>query len=303
MTRSLKATLLLSLLVHILFWINLKVAHQLAAKTIALPQEIEILPLKRNETSNGTHPKGAKLKKMTQKSLGQKRFGPHLFELSPRAALQGGDSLRAFGNETSKGPTAGGYGDSESLQGVLLRSHPLENLANLIVNSLSYHQILVENNVEGKVSINIELTPQLELVRWDKPTGTNETLSAYVLVNLIALFGKESLNHEVQKSNKDNLQIRLNFSFKTQGNYPGISTKDFEIVDPSIFVKFVAYREPNFIRWLNENLPVVPIPGGVIINIVAVAKLIEDWDKVDPETRRQQLYQHFTEGLIHKATR
>jgi hypothetical protein len=221
------------------------------------------------------------------------------------SSLQIGDGQESL-SSSGGGRAVGGYGDGESLQGVLLRNRPLEVLADRILNHISYPQVLIDHKIEGKVSVELEVTPDLQLADWKKPIGANSTLNAFVLVQLLDLFralepqGKVSRGHAGIES-KDRIKIRLNFEFQTQFIYPGISHKSHEIVDPLLSFHFVSYREPNALRWMNEHVPLVPVPGGVIINVVAAIKMIEDRDKVSPELRREQLFQGFQEGVLEKA--
>lgn len=190
-----------------------------------------------------------------------------------------------------------GYNNGESLQGVLLRSQPLEKLAQIIQSSISYHETLVENDIQGKVSVEIEVTPQLNLIHWNQPKGTNDTLSAFVIINLLKALDPQGENKLRNYDPKEVIKIDLNFDFQTQILQSGFSKKSHEIIDPKIYFNYTSFREPKLVRWISENLPIIPVPGGFLINVGAVVQIIKNWDKVSPEMRRQQLFNSFQSNL------
>lgn len=210
------------------------------------------------------------------------------------------DGLPVTSGDGGHRNSAPNYGDSDSLQGLILRSQPIEALAQLIMNSMTYPDVLIDNNITGKVSLRLELTPNLELITWEKPNGTNETLTAFVVVSVLKTLEDFKNKSSHRKLGQGTIKVVVDFEFSTRTNTPSTLYKSHQINDPNIYVHFDAYRLPKLVRWMLENLPIVPVPGGLVINVGAVISLIKDWDKLSPEMRRQESLRLFSEKMNHQ---
>lgn len=191
------------------------------------------------------------------------------------------------------------YGNKGDLQNVLLRASPMEKIAKMIFDSTSYPKSFIDNQIEGQVSIKITITDTLQLIKWEKPMGTNDLLNAYVFVNILKIFENQISEASVEKL-VSSFTVNLNFDFHTQTLHGKSVDKNYEIIDPSIYFRFVHFREPNVVRWINEHIPIVPIPGGVMINVIAVVDIIKNWDKMSPDAQRKRLIYLLQQQLNHK---
>lgn len=196
--------------------------------------------------------------------------------------------------------TPGGYGDGDSLQGVLLRSKPVEELAYLLKTRIEYPDIFVEQDIQGTVSLLLKISPTLKLLSWEKPSGTNELLTAYVLVMVVKALEDYQVDRPRPSPTSEALTVHLNFNFKTQLLYPNQFDKLVEIADPEIHFQYIRFRQPTLVRWMLEHLPIVPVPGGFQINVIAVINLIENWEKVDPDVRRKQLLHSVHQKVLYE---
>lgn len=109
------------------------------------------------------------------------------------------------------------------------------------------------------------------------------------------------MNVEIGEDEDNKMDLHLVFHISTYFSKHEGQTKSMEILDPILHFKFSYYKEPALNRWINEHLPLVPIPGGIAINILAVKSIIENWNKLSPEMRREQLLRSYSKKLYWEA--
>jgi hypothetical protein len=111
----------------------------------------------------------------------------------------------------------------------------------------------------------------------------------------------ENVRQNHPRKGTGNMKLNLNFDFSTRTHTPDRLVKTYHVLDPKISFQLDAYRTPTMVRWLLENLPIVPVPGGLAINVVAVMAMIQNWDRMSPDARREQGLRLFSEGMINQV--
>jgi len=174
-----------------------------------------------------------------------------------------------------------------------------EQLWNKLNNNITYPMDFAKQRISGHVNVHLLVNRKGQLINFLEVTGPENILKTYTMAVILPLL-KSPLPKTHWLKGRDQIPLLISFQFITH-DFNGTQSQDIITSDKgnhlknTLVIKKHQVIDNKLSQVYNENIapyipPIIPIPGGLIIDFVAAYKMITTWgEPKEPLKRRRRL--------------
>ncbi len=320
--NSIGFTVALSLAIH--FFILLSVTKITAPPQIKQNKEYiefnvveESNPQHKTRTGRGQKPKSKNKAVKSNGSINLSKLKPsnHSSQIATSENFQA-----TIGKKQSGGYTDGSYqkfSETEGAFGVMNTMGAAEYGKNIwfyqqLWTKLNFHSSYLEDlakqRIKGAVNVHALVNHKGQLIDVLEITGPENLLKAYVMVNLIHTL-KDPLSKKNWLKGRKKIPLLITYEFilhELAGNkYHNPDTSDQgNHLKNTFVIKKHRIINNRITQYYAENIapfipPIMPVPGGVIIDFVAAYHIYDTWGEPRASVRRKRRLKSLKKMLSH----